>query len=54
MMQENSTTLVYRRSFYKTYKKQYSSNPFGDTTIEAGTRVVDRIMEEKGRSNYFY
>ena len=44
---ENSTSLVYRRSFYKAYNKQYSSNLFGDTTIKAGTRIVDRMIEEK-------
>ena len=30
--------------------KQYSSNLFGDTTIRAGTRLVDKMMEEKKRS----
>ena len=29
------------------YKKQNSSNPFGDTSIEAGTRLVDRMMKER-------
>ena len=44
---ENSTTLVNQMSFYQTYKKHYSSDPFGDTTIEAGTRLVDKIMGKK-------
>ena len=33
----------------KAYKKQYSNNPFGNTTIEAGTRLVDRMMKEKNK-----
>ena len=37
------------QSLYKAYKKQYSSNPFGNTTIEAGTRLFDRMMEEKNK-----
>ena len=36
-----------QQSLYKAYKKQYSSNPFGNTTIDAGTKLVDRMMEEK-------
>ena len=35
------------QSLYEAYKKQYASNPFGDTTIEAGTRLVDTMTEEK-------
>ena len=34
------------QSLYEAYKKQYSSNPFGNTTIEGGTRLVDRMTEE--------
>ena len=45
----NSTSLVYRRnhSLYEAYKKQYLSNTFGNTNIEAGTKLVDRKPEEK-------
>ena len=35
------------QSLYEAYKNQYSSNPFGNTTIEAGTRLIDRMTEEK-------
>ena len=34
---------------YKAFKKRYSNYPFGDTTIDAGTSLIDRIMEEKKR-----
>ena len=46
---ENRTSLVYRmnQSFYEAYKKEHSNNPFGDTTIDAGTRMVDKMTEEK-------
>ena len=36
------------QSLYKAYK-QYSSNPFGNTTIGGGTRLFDRLMEEKNK-----
>ncbi len=35
------------KSLYEAYKEQYSSNPFGDTTIEAGTKLVDNMTAEK-------
>ena len=35
---------------YKVYKKQYSSNTYVDTTMEAGTRLVDRMMEKNMKS----
>ena len=35
------------RSLYEAYKKQYSHDLFGNTTIEAGTRLFDRMTEEK-------
>ena len=34
---------------YEADKKQYSRNPFGNTTIEAGTRLVDRMTGEKNK-----
>ena len=30
-------------------KTRNSSNPFGNTTIETGSRIVDRMMEEKNK-----
>ena len=47
---ENSTSLVLLeepQSLHEAYKKQYSSNPFDNTTIYARTRLVDRMTEEK-------
>ena len=35
------------QSIYEAFKKQYSTNPFSNTTIEAGTRRIDGNMEEK-------
>ena len=29
------------------YKKLYTSNPFSNTIIDAETRLVDRLTEEK-------
>ena len=51
---KDMTSLVHQRNNRVSIKKQYLSNPFGNTTIEAGTRLVDRMMEKKemGRSHY--
>ena len=35
------------QSLYEAYKTQYSRNPFGNTTIEAGTKLADRMAKEK-------
>ena len=37
------------KSLYEAYKKQYSSNPFDDRTIDSGNRLLDRMSEEKRR-----
>ena len=33
------------------HTRNNSSNPFGNTTIKAGTRMVDRMTEAKKRSD---
>ena len=43
-----SLTLVYQRTI-KHSRNGNSNYPFGDTTIDAGTSLIDRIMEEKKR-----
>ena len=35
------------RSLYEAYKKQYSSNPFAEGTMETGNKLVDTMKEEK-------
>ena len=35
------------QSLYKAYKKQYSSNPFAEGTLEAGNKLIDTMKEEK-------
>ena len=37
------------KSLYEAYKKQYSSNPFGDGTIESGNTLLEKMSEEKKR-----
>lgn len=34
-------------SLYEAYKKQYSSNPFADKTIETGNMLINIMAEEK-------
>ena len=35
------------KSLYETYKKQYSSNPFGEGTLETVTKLIATMKEEK-------
>ena len=35
------------QSLYEAYKKQYSSNPFAEGTLETGNKFLDTIKEEK-------
>ena len=37
-----------RQCQYEVYKKQFSSNPFSDSTIEAGNRLVNTMTKEMG------
>ena len=34
-------------SLYEAYKKQYSSNPFSEETLETGNKMIDTMKEEK-------
>ena len=38
------------KSLYEAYKKQYSMDPFGETTIDTGTTLIDKMNEEKYKS----
>ena len=35
------------KSLYEAYKKQYSSNPIGESTIDTGNKLIDTMKEEK-------
>ena len=35
------------QSLYEAYKKQYSSNPFAEGTMETGNKMIDTMKEEK-------
>ena len=35
------------QSLYEAYKKQYSSNPFAEGTLETGDKLIDTMKEEK-------
>ena len=35
------------QSLYEAYKKQYSSNPFAEETLETGNTLIDTMKEEK-------
>ena len=35
------------QSLYEVYKKQYSSNPFAEGTLETGNKLIDTMKEEK-------
>ena len=37
------------QSLYEAYKKQYSSNPFAEGTLETGNKLIDTMKEEKKR-----
>ena len=34
-------------SLYKAYKRQYSSNPFGEGTLETGAKLIDTMKEQR-------
>ena len=38
------------KSIYKAYKKQYSNNPFGETTIGIGNTLIDKMKDQKKNS----
>ena len=41
------------QSLYEAYKKQYSSNPFAEGTLETGNKLIDTIKEEEmGRGHH--
>ena len=35
------------QSLYEPYKKQYSSNPFAEGTLETGNKLIDTMKEER-------
>ena len=35
------------KSLYEAYKRQYSSNPFGEGTLETGAKLIDTMKEQK-------
>ena len=35
------------KNLYEAYKKQYSSNPFAEGTLEIGNKLIDTMKEEK-------
>ena len=35
------------QSLYEAYKKQYSSNPFAEGTLETGNKLIDTRKEEE-------
>ena len=35
------------KSLYEAYKRQYLSNPFGEGTLETGTKLIDTMKEHK-------
>ena len=35
------------QSIYEAYKKQYSSNPYAEGTLETGNKLIDTMKEEK-------
>ena len=38
------------KSLYEAYKKQYSIDPFGETTIDTGNTLIDKMNDEKKKS----
>ena len=38
------------KSLYEPYKKQYSIDPFGETTIDTGNTLTDKMKDEKQKS----
>ena len=40
-------------SLFETYKKQYSSNPFAEGTLDTGNQLIDTMKEEEmGRGHH--
>ena len=37
-------------SLYEAYKKQYTIDPFGETTIDTGNTLIDKMKDEKKKS----
>ena len=35
------------KSLYEAYKKQYSTDPFGEMTIDTGNTLIDKMKDEK-------
>ena len=35
------------KSIYEAYKRQYSSNPFGEVTLETGAKIIDTMEDLK-------
>ena len=35
------------KSLYEAYKKPYSIDPFGETTIDTGNTLIDKMKDEK-------
>ena len=35
------------KSLYKAFKREYSSNPFGEGTLETGIKLIDTMKEQK-------
>ena len=38
------------KSLYEAYRKQYSIDPFGETAIDTGNTLIDKIKDEKKKS----
>ena len=38
------------KSLYEAYKKHYSIDPFGETTIDTGNTLIDKMKDEKKKS----
>ena len=38
------------KSLYVAYTKQYSIDPFGETTIDTGNTLIDNMKDEKNKS----
>ena len=38
------------KSIYEAYKKQYSIDPFGETTIDTGNTLIYKLKDEKKKS----
>ena len=38
------------KSLYEAYKKQYSIDPFGETIIDTGNPLIDKMKYEKKKS----